>query len=147
MVDAIHPAFLIVGKAEALVYQALTTTEETGREVARSARLSASAAADALHTLAEHGLAERSPGGWRRGPARLDDVADATGATEIYREREDAYADDRDKWHETIASWLAPKPAPEPGDDPPLPIDDILPQMRLPFDEYDDRAPPRLVTA
>ena len=147
LVDAVHPAFLTVGKAEALVYQALTTAEETGREVARSARLSSSATADALRNLAEHGLAERGPGGWRRGPARLDDVADATGATEIYREREDAYADDRDQWHKTIADWLAPKPAPEPGDNPPLPIDDILPQMRLPFDEYDDRAPPPLVTA
>ena len=146
LVDAIHPAFLTVGKVEALVYQALTTAEETGREVARSARLSASATADALRNLAEHGLAERGPGGWRRGPARLDDVADATGATEIYREREDAYAKDRDEWHKKIEAWLAPKPAPEPGDNPPLPIDDILPQMRLPFDEYDDRAPPSLVT-
>ena len=141
LIDAVHPAFLAIGKTEALVYQALTTAEETGREVARSARLSASATADALHVLAEHGLAERGAGGWRRGPARLDDVADATGATEIYRERADAYDEDRRIWHETIADWLAPKPA-DPGDvDPPLPIDDVLPQMRLPFDEY-ERGPP-----
>ncbi len=147
LIDAVHPAFLVVGKVEALVYQALTTMEETGRGVARSARISASATAEALRVLAEHGLAEHGPEGWRRGPARLDDVADATGAAEIYRERADGYDKDRDLWREKIASWLAPKPSPAVDDDPPLPIDDILPQMRLPFDEYDDRAPPRLVPA
>lgn len=140
-VDAVHPAFLVVGKAEALVYQALTTAEETGREVARSARLAASTTAAALLVLAEHGLAERGPGGWRRGRANLDDVAETTGAREIYDERAAAYADDRKEWHATISGWLVPKPA-EPADhDPPLPFDDILPQMRLPFDEY-ERGPP-----
>jgi len=147
LVDAVHPAFLAVGTVEALVYQALTTAEETGREVARSARLSASATADALRVLAEHGLAERGPGGWRRGPASLDDVADATGATQIYRDRAGAYAEDRAIWHETIAGWLAPKPGPAAGDDPPLPIDDVLPQMRLPLDDEHDRAPPALARA
>jgi len=140
LIDAVHPAFLAVGKIEALVYQALTTAEETGREVARSARLSAAATADALRVLAEHALAERGPGGWRRGPASLDDVAGATGATEMYRERADAYNKDREFWHETITDWLAPKPGPAADDDPPPPIDDVLPQMRLPFDE-DDRTP------
>jgi hypothetical protein len=148
LVDAVHPVFLVVGRVEALVYQALTTAEETGREVARSARLSASATADALRVLAEHGLAERGPGGcWRRGPASLDDVADATGATQMYRERADAYDEDRDIWRKTIAGWLAPEPGPVAGDDPPLPIDDVLPQMRLPFDEYGEygRVPPAQV--
>lgn len=142
LVDAVHPAFLVVGKVEALVYQALTTAEETGREIARSARLSAAATADALLVLARYGLAERGPGGWRRGPARLDDVADATGAAELYRERADAYDKDREDWHETIANWLAPKPVTAADIDPPLPLDDVLPQMRLPFDEYEGRAPP-----
>jgi hypothetical protein len=148
LVDAVHPAFLAVGKPEALVYQALTAAEETGREVARSARLSVSATAEALTVLAEHGLAERGPGGWRRGPARLDDVADATGATAMYRDRADAYDEDRVIWHETIAGWLAPKSGPAGGDDPapPPPADDVLPQMRLPF-EYDGRAPPALARA
>ncbi|MGH3235384.1 MAG: hypothetical protein ACRDOH_19480, partial [Streptosporangiaceae bacterium] len=142
LVDAVHPAFLAVGKVEALVYQALTTAEETGREVARSARLSASATADALLVLAGHGLAERGPGGWRRGPADLGDVADATGATEMYRDRAGAYDEDRDLWHETIAGWLAPGPVTAVDVDPPLPLDDVLPQMRLPFDDEAGRAPP-----
>ena len=147
LVDAVHPAFLAVGTVEALVYQALTTAEETGREVARSVCLSASATADALRVLAEHGLAESGPGGWRRGPASLDDVADTTGATQIYRDRADAYAEDRDIWHETIAEWLTPKPGPVADDDPPLPLDDMLPQMRLPLDDEHDRASPALARA
>jgi hypothetical protein len=147
LVDSVHPAFLVVGKVEALVYQALTTAEETGREVARSARLSASAAAAALVVLAGHGLAERGPGGWRRGPADLDDVADTTGAAELYRERADAYDEDRGHWREIIASWLAPKPAAADDTDPPLPLDEILPQMMLPFDDEAGRAPPALIPA
>jgi hypothetical protein len=113
--------------------------------VARPARLSATA--DALRVLAEHGLAERGPGGWRRGPASLDDVADATGTTQMYRDRAGAYNEDRDIWHKTLAGWLAPKAGPAADDDPPLPIDDVLPQMRLPSADEHDRAPPALVRA
>jgi hypothetical protein len=143
LVDAVHPAFLVVGKPEAIVYQQLTGSEETGRELARSAHLPASTCATALVNLAAHGLAERGPGGgWRRGPARLDDVADATGASELWRERGAAYKKDRDDWHETIAEWLTPRSSAEAaGIDPPPPIDDVLPQMMLPFEEY-SRPPP-----
>ena len=42
-------------------------TSARGAEVARTARLSASAVSAALRVLAEHGLAERGPGGWHRG--------------------------------------------------------------------------------
>ena len=53
----------------ALVYQALDQAAARGAEVARAARLSASATSAALRVLAEHGLAVRGPGGWRRGPS------------------------------------------------------------------------------
>ena len=46
----------------ALVYEALDQAEARGAEVARAARLSASATSAALRVLAEHGLAERRPG-------------------------------------------------------------------------------------
>jgi hypothetical protein len=41
----------------------------------------------ALRVLAGHGLAGRGPGGWRRGGAGLDDVAEPTGAADLHRER------------------------------------------------------------
>jgi hypothetical protein len=143
LVDAIHPAFLAVGKPEAILYQHLTGSEESGRELARTASLPVSTAAAALTELAAHGLAERGPGGgWRRGPASLYDVADTTGASDTWREREAAYKHDRDDWHEKIAKWLEPKPQPRTADpDPPLPFDDVQHQTPLPFEEL-SRPPP-----
>ncbi|MGH3197934.1 MAG: hypothetical protein ACRDNT_18915 [Streptosporangiaceae bacterium] len=55
--------------------------------MARATRPSASATSAALRVLAEHGLAERGRGGWKRGDAGLDDVAEATGAADLQRER------------------------------------------------------------
>ena len=90
-VEAAHLAFLALGGAAALTYQVLDGTEARAAEVARAARLSSSATSAALRTLAGHGLAERGRGGWRRGAAGLDDVAEATGAAEIHRERTERY--------------------------------------------------------
>ena len=42
-IDAVHPVFLVLGGAAALVHQALGQAEARGAEVARAARLSASA--------------------------------------------------------------------------------------------------------
>ena len=86
-IDAVHPVFLALGGPAALVYQALDQAEARGAEVARAARLSASATAAALRALAGHGLAERTRRGWRRGGADLDAVAEATGAAGLHRER------------------------------------------------------------
>ena len=80
-IEAAHPAFLAFGGTSALVYQVLDQAEACGAEVARAARLSASATSAALRVLAEHGLAERGPDGWRRGPVALADVAESAGAT------------------------------------------------------------------
>jgi hypothetical protein len=79
-IDGIHPVFLLLGGTAGLVHQVLDGTEARGAEVARAARLSSSATSAALRVLAGHGLAERGRGGWRRGDASLDDVAEATGA-------------------------------------------------------------------
>src|SRR6185503_6597032 len=84
-VDGIHPAFLVLGGTAALVYQELGPDPARGAEVARTALLSASAVSAALRVLAEHGLAERGPGGWRRGPVALADVAESTGAADLHR--------------------------------------------------------------
>ena len=63
-----------------------------GAEVARTARLSASAVLAAFRVLAEHGLAGRGPGGWCRGAVALSDAA------EIHRERAERYRQDRASW-------------------------------------------------
>ncbi|MGH3238424.1 MAG: hypothetical protein ACRDOH_35245 [Streptosporangiaceae bacterium] len=123
-IDGIHPAFLVLGGTAGLVYQALGRDEARGAEVARTARLSASAAADALRVLAEHGLAERGPGGWRRGPAGLGDVAESTGAADLQREREARYQQDREGWRARLRQYQGARGAPVNERDGWLSLDD-----------------------
>jgi hypothetical protein len=104
-VEAVHPAFLVLGGTAGLVYQALGPEPARGAEVARTARLSASAASAALRVLAEHGLAERGPGGWRRGAVALADVAESTGAADLRREREERYHRDREGWRARLRRY------------------------------------------
>jgi len=111
-IDGIHPAFLILGGTAGLVHQVLDGTEARGAEVARAARLSPSAVSSALRTLAEHGLAERGRGGWRRGPANLDDVATTTGAADLHRERAERYKKDRESWRARLAQYQAARHRP-----------------------------------
>ncbi|MGH3167189.1 MAG: hypothetical protein ACRDN0_15030 [Trebonia sp.] len=106
-IEAIHPAFLALGGVAGLVYQALGRDEARGAEVARTARLSASATAAALRVLAEDGLAEHGPGGWRRGDADLGDVAESTGAAGLQREREQRYKQDRESWHARLRMYAS----------------------------------------
>jgi DNA-binding transcriptional ArsR family regulator len=106
-IDGIHPAFLLLGGTAGLVHQVLDGTEVRGAEVARAARLSPSATSAALRVLAEHGLAERGRGGWRRGDASLDDVAESTGAAGIHRERAERYRQDREGWRTRLAQYQA----------------------------------------
>jgi hypothetical protein len=150
-VEAADPAFLILGGTSALVYQVLDQAEARGAEVAREARLSASATAAALQVLAEHGLAERGPGGWRRGPADLADVAEATGAADLHRERAERYRQDREGWRARLRQYQGARRVPVTSRDGWWPLDDE--------DEYDEmcrwpvilddavRAPPGRVAA
>ena len=128
-IDGIHPVFLLLGGTAGLVHQVLDGTEARGAEVARAARLSPSATSAALRVLAEHGLAERGRGGWRRGDASLDDVAESTGAAGIHRERAERYRQDREGWRARLAQYQAARHRPVSERDGWLSLDDP--------DEYD----------
>jgi len=110
-IEAIHPVFLVLGGTSALVYQVLDQAEARGAEVARAARLSASATSAALRVLAEFGLAERGPGGWRRGAVALADVAESTGAADVHREREERYQKDREGWRARLRQYVSARNA------------------------------------
>jgi DNA-binding transcriptional ArsR family regulator len=111
-IDGVHPVFLVLGGAAGLVHQVLDGTEARGAEVARAARLSPSATSAALRALAEHGLAERSRCGWRRGAAYLDDVAESTGAAAVHRERAERYRRDRESWRARLRQYQAARHRP-----------------------------------
>jgi hypothetical protein len=129
-IDAVHPVFLVLGGAAALTYQALDQAETRGAEVARAARLSASATSAALRALAEHGLAERGRGGWRRGAADLDDIAESTGAADLHRERKARYKQDRESWRARLRAYQGARQVPVTSRDGWWPLDDE--------DEYDE---------
>jgi hypothetical protein len=111
-IEAVHHAFMVLGATAGLVHQVLDGTEACAAEVARAARLSASATSVALRTLAAYGLAERGPGGWRRGPANLDDVAMSTGAADLHRERAERYKRDRESWRARLRVYQAARHRP-----------------------------------
>ena len=129
-IDAVHPVFLALGGSAALVYQALDQAEARGAEVARAARLSASATSAALRVLAGHGLAERTRRGWRRGGADLDAVAESTGAAGLHRERAQRYRRDRDGWRARLRAYQGARQVPVTARDGWWPLDDE--------DEYDE---------
>jgi DNA-binding transcriptional ArsR family regulator len=128
--EAVHPAFLVLGGTAGLVYQALGEASARGAEVARTARLSASAVSAALRVLAGHGLAERGPGGWSRGAVALADVAESTGATGLHRERTERYCQDREGWRARLRQYQGAKRLPVTSRDGWWPLDDE--------DEYDE---------
>ena len=123
-IEAIHPVFLVLGGAAGLVYQVLGPDEVRGAEVARTARLSGSATSAALRVLAEHGLADRGPGGWRRGAAALAGVAESTGAAGLQREREERYSKDRESWRARLREYQAARQVPVMSGDGWLGLDD-----------------------
>jgi hypothetical protein len=123
-IEAAHPAFLVLGGAAALVYEALGPEAVRGAEVARVARLSASATSAALRTLAEYGLAERGPGGWQRGHVALGDVAESTGAADLQREREARYKQDRASWQAWLRQYASARSAVAAPRDGWWPLDD-----------------------
>ena len=129
-IDAVHPVFLVLGGAAALAYQALDQAEARGAEVARAARLSASATSAALRALAGHGLAERCRRGWRRGAADLDDIAESTGAADLHRERKARYKQDRESWRARLRAYQGARQVPVTSRDGWWPLDDE--------DEYDE---------
>jgi DNA-binding transcriptional ArsR family regulator len=123
-VEAAHPAFLVLGGTAALAYEVLDAAEARGAEVARAARLSPSAVSSALRVLAEQGLAEHGRHGWRRGPAVLDDVAEATGAADLHRERAERYRKDRESWRARLRQYQGAHHRPVSERDGWWPLDD-----------------------
>jgi DNA-binding transcriptional ArsR family regulator len=123
-IEAIHPAFLELGGTAGLVYGVLGEAFVRGAELARDARLSPSAVSAALRVLAEHGLAERGPGGWRRGPADLAGVAESTGAADLQRERQARYDRDRDSWRARLRQYQGRRAVPVNERDGWLSLDD-----------------------
>lgn len=111
-IEAVHPAFLVLGGTAGLVYQALGRVEARRAEVARTAQLSASATSAALRMLAVHGLAERGPGGWRHGTAALADVVESTGAAGQQRERTARYQQDRESWRARLRQYQGRRAVP-----------------------------------
>ena len=95
--------------------------------VARFCRIPA---APPLRVLAEHGLATRGPGGWRRGPVALDAVAASTGAATLQREREERYKLDRESWRARLRMYQGAHRLPVTSRDGWWPLDDE--------DEYDE---------
>ena len=114
-IEAAHSAFLALGGTSALVYEVLDQAEARGAEVARAARLSASATSAALRVLAEHGLAEHEADGWRRGPVALADVAESTGAAALQAEREARYRQDRESWRARLREYQGARHRPVKG--------------------------------
>jgi hypothetical protein len=94
------------------VYEVLGRETARGAEVAQAARLAASTVSAALRALAEHGLAERGLGGWCRGPACLDDVAESTGAAELHRDRAERYKQDREGWRARLRHYQGARQRP-----------------------------------
>jgi hypothetical protein len=123
LIPAIHPAFRALSAPCAFVYEALDDVPTGAAQIATTAAVSSSATTDALRELAEHGLAERvpattgEPGGWKRGPLSLDDVARALGAETEQEELTRLYADQRREWRGLLAS-LAVTPATSAAEDP-----------------------------
>jgi hypothetical protein len=142
-IEAIHPVFAVLGGAAGLVYAALSTLQAPGAGVARAARLSESAAAAALKTLAEYGLAEHGPRGWARGPVTLDTAAAACGADCYHQDRCTTYGQHRTRWRAKIESWLAPSSPDRWQDDgQQIPADDILEYLDPPAWYHNDPGPP-----
>jgi hypothetical protein len=107
-IEAIHPAFRVLGATRALVYEALTTEPARRRDITHDAALSPTTVDDALAELAAHGLAERVPdAGWRRGPSDLDTVAEDSGASDRTAELVAEYAVERAAWRALLG---APRP-------------------------------------
>ena len=102
----------MLGGTAALVYEVARPGAARGAEVARAARLAASAVSAALRVLAEHGLAEHGPGGWRRGAVALADVAESTGAADLQREREERYRQDRESWRARLRQYQGARQRP-----------------------------------
>lgn len=106
-VHALRPVFRELGVPAAFAYEQLerANTRISRFDVAARTGLSASADADALRTLAEHGLATRDRDGWRLGPASLRTLAEVFGLLQVLTAIRGRYAGERAVWRAKLAAW------------------------------------------
>ncbi|WP_067829154.1 hypothetical protein [Actinomadura kijaniata] len=117
-ITAIHPAFRTLSRGAAFAYEALTTDEMSVTELGAAALLTRTTTYQALKELSCYGLAERGPGGgWRRGPADLEQLATRNGGRTQADQQLAGHRADRTEWHTflgVLSSFTTPLPHPEP---------------------------------
>ncbi|MGK5558576.1 hypothetical protein ACSNOI_43940, partial [Actinomadura kijaniata] len=116
-ITAIHPAFRTLSRGAAFAYEALSNDEMSVTELAAAALLTRTTTYEALKELTCYGLAERGPGGWRRGPADLDQLASRNGGRAQADQQLAGHRADRTEWHTflgVLSSFTTPLPHPEP---------------------------------
>lgn len=106
-VYGLRPAFRELGAPAALAYEQLESAKNplSRFDVAARAGLSATTAADALYTLAEHGLADPGRDGRRLGRACLRTLAEVFGVGEVLDAIRAQYAVERVAWRAKLAGW------------------------------------------
>ena len=137
----VHPVFRALGGGPAvLVYEQLTSGPVRAIDLEVLTGVSATAVSTALADLAAHGIAVRGPGGWRRGPADLDEIAADLGVPEALEALQARYRHERQEWLGRLMLVTAPPAVPPPDDHVPWP------DGPFPGDGHDEpaaaRAPP-----
>ncbi len=98
----VHPVFRVLGGAAALVCEQLTGEPVRTMDLPGLTGLSATAVSTAVAGLAAHGIAARGPGGWRRGPASLDQAAQELGVPGLLEELQARYRRERQEWRSLL---------------------------------------------
>jgi hypothetical protein len=112
----VHPVFRVLGGVAALTWEQLAGEPVMTCDLQLLAGASATAVSEALCELAEHGLAERVPGGWRRGPVTADEAAARLSVPELIADLQERYRRERAEWRGLI--MLARSPVADVGDIP-----------------------------
>lgn len=101
-IQALLPAFRVLGVPSAFIYEQLDNTGQSSWDLADAAHLSYRAAQAALAELAAHNLAQRDAHGWTRGAADPQAVARSLGALDQVDAQIQRYRRDREQWRERL---------------------------------------------
>ena len=103
---SLRPAFRELGPVAALAFESLENAKgpRSRFDVAASAHLSPSAAAEALRVLAEFGLAVQNRGRWRLGTASLTTIAQLLGVEERLEALIARYNAERAAWRALLGA-------------------------------------------
>jgi hypothetical protein len=119
-IEALLPAFRVLGVPAAFVYEVLDATGQSTWDIAASALVGRRTVEAALLELAAHGLAERDATGWRRGPSDPHAVARSVGALEEVEALVTKYRAEREAWRTRLGVDTGPSVA-ELDEAPPAP--------------------------